>query len=279
MKIICFLIILFNSLCFANNQAGHETLELEFVNNLPFIKLQVEGKEVKCLLDTGARNHVLVLDKEIIAKLQTLKEFPRKDKSSDITGKEYIGRKYILPKFNIGQIKFLKVRLAEDTNWGFNSGEAIKKDGVVGLALFENKAIIIDYPNKKFILINDGKTPENYDIDNWQELDFKLDLNGLSMYANVDNNGLKRFILDSGANVSIIKPSSLGREDCKILLDKNKCGYNVDKFLVKSFNLGPILLYLQEMALPQIDGILGYNFLADKIIYIDFAKRIIRFKP
>jgi hypothetical protein len=158
-KILYLSLLLLSKITFAKDELGFEIIDINITNKLPFVTLQVEDKKLEFLLDTGARNKVLVVDKNIVTDLKTLIEFPRQSKGANIAGKSFIGREYILPKFNIGLINFTKVRLAEDTNWGLStSGDTLKKDGVVGLELFEDKAIIIDYPKQKLIIMN-GKIP------------------------------------------------------------------------------------------------------------------------
>ena len=269
------LLLVLSQISIAKSPPSYEILDVEFIDNLPFIQIQVEEQQAKVLLDTGARNQVLVLSKDILSKLTTTKLFPRKEKSSDITGKEYIATKYILPKFNIGSISFLQTRVTQDTNWGL-SGGGVKnilatKDGVVGLELFINKAIILDYPNKKIAVI-DGKYPEEYDIENWHDLDFKVDRYGLSIYLTIDNNKAKRFILDSGANVSLIKESAAGiteiREDCLVPIMGDKCNYIETKnILLKNLELPNLSFFIYEFPIDfEPDGIIGYNFLEDKIL-------------
>jgi hypothetical protein len=282
-KIIFFILLIISEVCFAKNESTYEVLDMELQNKLPFVKFKVENQEVKLLLDTGARNQVLVLDKNILAKLQNIIKFPRKFKSSDVTGKEYIARKYILPKFNIGSLSFNKIEVAEDTNWGLSTGNVEKKDGVVGLALFVNKAIIIDYPNQKLVVM-DGKYPPQYDINNWQDVGYKIDHSGLSIFASIDGGVKKKFILDSGSNISIIKPNSIGsnqlKDDCNVRLAANKpCSYIETKdFSFSGINHKGMFFYIYNFTSPIADGILGYDFLTDKILYIDFDKRIMKIK-
>ena len=286
MKFLPLLTILINQVCFAIGPANYEIIDMEISNNLPFITLQVEDQKAKVLLDTGARNQVIVLDKNILAKLNTIIAFPVKEKSMDITGKEYIAQKYILPKFNIGAINFLQLRVVEDTNWGLSTGgeNRFKKDGVIGLELFTDKAIIIDYPNNKLSIIN-GKMPTEYDTDNWHELVYKIDRDGVSIYTAIDNGQTKRFILDSGSTISLIKPNAIGSNivnNCNISLspDKECTSINPKNISINKLNIGELFFYIYNFP-PEFepDGILGYDFLVNKIIYIDFDKRVIKVKP
>lgn len=289
MKIIklILLAIIFSQVSFAKSSESYEILDIEFIDHLPFINIKVEGNSAKVLIDTGARNKYLVLSESILAKLSTTKQFPTKEKSSDITGKEYIATEYVLPQFNIGSIPFIQTRVSQDTNWGLSEGGAksplTTKDGVIGLALFINKAIIIDYPNKKFVII-DGKYPPQYDIDNWNDIAFKVDRYGLSFFLNIDNNKTKRFILDSGANITLIKQSAAGiseiKNDCMFSLMNYNCRYIKSETLkLKDLELPNLQMFIFDFPRDfEPDGILGYNFLEDKVLYIDFNKRIMKMK-
>ncbi len=280
-----FITIIISQICSALSDPNYEIIDMEISNNLPFVNLQVESQKAKFLLDTGARNQVLVLDKDILSKLTTIKAFRAKEKSTDITGKEYIAKRYILPKFNIGKISFLQQRIVEDTDWGLSTKNiSVPKDGVIGLELFLNKGIIIDYPQNKLTII-DRKMPIEYDTENWLELKFKVDREGVSIYTSIDDGGVKRFILDTGATISIIKPKSIGnnkvKDNCNIYLSKNgKCRYiKPENPKLNNSNIGELFLYLYDFP-PEFeaDGILGYDFLSNKIIYIDFDKRVTKIK-
>ena len=281
------IILILSQTSLARSNPAYEILDIDFINNLPFVNIKIEDKQVKAMLDTGARNEVLVVSENIISQLDTTKLYNRKEKSKDLTGKEYIAIKYILPKFNIGKISYLQVSMVENTNWGLSSSNSEskgpEKDGIIGLKLFINKAIIIDYPNKKLVVM-DKKYPTEYDIDNWQELKYKIDSYGISIYASIDGGEVKRFLLDTGANISIIKPSSIGdskvKNDCDIVFNNKPCSYiKSNNFAIKDIDLEDISFYLYDFKGFEPDGILGYGFLANKIIYIDFDKRVIRIKP
>lgn len=253
--LISFLLFSFHGI--AKNSPNYHIMNLEFTNNLPFLYITVEDQKARCLVDTGARNGVLFLQKDIIEKLKTIIPFSVKEKTSDVTGKEYIAQKYILPKFNMGAVNFLQLRLSEDTNWGVSEGKINGKDGVIGLELFLNKGIIIDYVNKKFVVI-DGKIPEEYDVDNWYELKFKVDRFGVSLFIQMDDEkDTRRFILDTGANISIIKPELINHQNSATPHLKSN-----------GIDLGQILIYNYELPVDfEPDGILGYNFLEGRAIY------------
>ena len=261
---------------------SYTILDLEIINNLPFVKFNIEDQQVSLLLDTGARNAELILDKKILAKLKSIVEFERKQKSSDVQDKKYIVRKYILPKFNIGEINFYKVQIAEDSKWGLTTGGILEKQGAIGLGLFDEKAIIIDYPNKKLIVI-DRLIPKDYQVSTWDEVPYKINLYGLNLLAKIDKkNKEKNFILDSGANISIIKSKSTGDnivdKNCNIILKNGvNCGFiQTPQLSISNKNYNPVKLFIYDFNQPLADGILGYEFFADKQIYIDFGKRIMK---
>lgn len=284
-KIFTVIVLLFSQISFALGNPSYEIIDMEVSNNLPFIRLKLENEEVKFMLDTGARNQVLVLEKDIIAKLTSLIPFSVMERSTDITGKMFTVKKYILPKFNIGDISFVQLRVVEDSNWGLKSGGSIDKDGVIGLELFLEKGIILDYPNRKLVII-DRKMPEEYDCDNWHNLQFKVDRDGVSIFANIDGKGEKRFILDTGSTISLIKPTSIGNNipsnHCNISLTQDgKCSFiKPSNISISNIDVVENMFYIYNFQAEfEPDGILGYDFIANKVIYIDFAKRVIKLKP
>lgn len=282
MRLIFLIFVFISNFSQAVTKASYAILDLELKNNLPFIKVNIENQEIALLLDTGARNAELVVDKEILAKLSSIIEIERKEKSKDVVGKEYIAKKYILPKFNIGDINFYKIKLTEDTKWGLTTGEVLDKQGAIGLSLFDGKAIIIDYPNRKFVVIN-GLVPPQYQVNSWSQIPYKINAYGLNILAKIDiKNKEKSFILDTGANISIIKSRSIGENfidnNCNIILRNGvNCSFVViSPFKISNKNYNPVKLFLYDFKDLLADGILGYEFFADKQIYIDFGKRILR---
>lgn len=284
-KILIILLLLFGSSAIAKNSPAYEILDIELIENLPFITIDVENIKVKILLDTGARNQTLVLKNTILSNLTSIKQYPIKEKSMDITGKEYVATKYILPELKIGSLSYLQVKVTEDTNWGFSSGNSnaiTNKDGVIGLEMFTDKAIILDYQNKKLVII-DKKYPPEYDIENWRELEFKVDRNGVYIFASIDNAKSSRFIIDTGSNVSLIKSNLVDvkekKDDCGVMsaIENKLCVHFIPDSLTQGdINFGKTLLYLYNFKEFEPDGILGYDFLNNKMLYIDFSKRIIR---
>lgn len=287
MKFIFFIVTVLSITASALPPPNYHTFDLDFIEDLPFITIQIENQKARVLLDTGARNQVIVLKERILEKLVTIRKFAKKELSTDITGKEYIAEKYILPEFNMGEIKFLQARVTQDTNWGLTGGGAKgilnSKDGAIGLELFVNKAFIIDYPNEKLVVI-DRLIPVEYDIDNWHDINFKVDRYGLNLFISVDYDKSKRFILDTGANISLIKDGVTGisqvHEDCLIELSNEPCKYIESQTLVlENIELPNMKFYLYTFPRGfEPDGIIGYNFLKDKVIFVDFNQRIFRMK-
>jgi hypothetical protein len=51
-----------------------------------------------------------------------------------------------------------------------------------------------------------------------------------------------------------------------------------NKFSIKNIDYKGIFFYIYDMQEFMADGILGYEFLSDKVIYIDFDKRVMKIK-
>jgi hypothetical protein len=293
-KVLFIFILLFipiNSLCLAAEDKKYEVLPIDFTDDIPYINLLIENTRVRCMLDTGAATTDLALPKDVLSTLKTIKLTSEKKKATDLTGKIYTFSEYSFPRLFIGKLLYTNLVISENYNWGLsvNSTNDVSEHyntaGVVGLNLFKDKKIIIDYNNKKFVIIEqESSLPTEYDIENWEVTPFKLDDEGISLYAAIDKTHIGRFILDTGANKSLIKPTSTGTNkissDCDIpLLPNNKCAFiETKKFSLENRSLGKTHFYLHDFPQPTADGILGGDFLANKIIYLDLKKQIMRIK-
>jgi hypothetical protein len=103
------LVAYINNLCLGAEDKKYEILPIYFTDDIPYINLLIENTKVRCLLDTGAADRDVALDKDILPILKTIKPISQNKKATDITGKIYAISEYSLPYLSIGKLLYKKL--------------------------------------------------------------------------------------------------------------------------------------------------------------------------
>lgn len=183
--------------------------------------------------------------------------------------------------FNVGKLKIEHYKLHGLLN--FEQGEAC---GVVGADLFQNKYLIIDFPNKKVIVSEKLKTSEKIDF-----VDIKIINNKPIIPLKIDDK-VYHFQYDNGASIF---PIVSYKKNFQTLIHASEI---IENFNIRNFN-NPLIVKAIEtnkeiiigkssfntkefwftdedyFSLKQqgIDGIIGNVFFLDKTIVIDFKNK------
>ena len=285
-KKILFLIMLFMS-CFA--QSLEVTWELTFDNgnNLPTVTMDFQGKKTPFIFDTGAKS-ALHLPMALINKIPNKTENAEKMKLNDLTGDIKEVRSFIVDKLKLGSFIFNNVPVLEYKNWGLfipidltksnheKKGTDAEKS-VIGLGLFKDYVLTINYPENKITISDDIKVSDDLNK-NWFSIPFYLNNYGLVINL-FDGSKNYEMILDTGASVSIIKEESLSPSSSKISLPKYNVRYTpLEMTDAASVKVEAIIID----SLPdkfKSDGIIGSNFFRTNIVKIDFRNKQMWVQP
>ena len=266
--------------------------DIEYNENMaPIVHLPVNGELVPLIIDTGALGMGLSLDGEVISRFSQLVEVGV-DRYIDLTGKASDVKQYKLSSLDIEGLKFKNVVVNEYYPWGLYSDKSTnyksqyKVRGVIGVQLLRQFPIILDYVNNKlFILSSSDVVPgELYDKKDWRKIHFGINSNGIEFSASFGSNNLGRLDLDTASTISIIKPSLVPQaeimEDCELNFPgEDKCRYYLSKDLkLDNISFGPQSFIIYNFSEPSSAGILGADFLAGKIVFFDFNKKIMLVK-
>lgn len=158
---------------------------------------------------------------------------------------------------------------SEQTEGLVSSSFQENKDGIIGISLFKDQKLIIDYSAKKVIFFNNKLLPKSYRSLKWKKFDLEMSDDGLVISGNIGSKAV-RFLIDTGATASILKPS---------FVDENtQQGQKIEKSIsFNNFNIRNIKFYLHEFQEPQVDGILGYNFFLRQVVCLDLIESKIYF--
>ncbi|AHN25198.1 hypothetical protein GAPWK_0621 [Gilliamella apicola] len=285
-KKILFLIMLFMSR-FA--QSLEATWDLTFDNgyNLPSVTMDLQGEKTQFILDTGSKS-ALHLPMALINKIPNKTENAEKMKLNDLTGDIKEVRSFIVDKLKLGSFIFNNVPVLEYKNWGLfipidltknnheKKGTDVEKS-VIGLGLFKDYVLTINYPENKITISDDIKVSDDLNK-NWFSIPFYL--NNYGLVINLFD-GLKNYkmILDTGAAVSIIKEKSLSPFTSKLTVPENNFRYiSLEMKGIASDKVKAIIID----SLPdefQSDGLLGTDFFSKNRVKIDFRNKKMWIQP
>ena len=274
-KKILFLIMLFMSR-FAQSQEVTWDLTFDDKYNLPLIMINYQGEKIQMILDTGS-NIALHLPMDLINKIPNKMENSEKIRSTDLSGSVTELRSFIIDKLVLNSFTFNNVQVVEYKDWGLyissdqtnNSEDTNEDKPVIGLGLFDDYVLTINYPESNITISDDiatNLTPQ------WIAIPF--DLNDEGLVVNLSD-GIKNYkmVLDTGATVSLIKQQSLSPKSITISDPEDDFkAISLDVNNVANDNVLPIIIdsFPNEF---QADGLLGADFLSKNRVKIDFKNK------
>lgn len=270
-------------------QSLEVTWDLTFDNgyNLPSVIMDFQDKKIPFILDTGSKS-ALHLPMALINKIPNKTENSEKLKFNDLTGDIKEVRSFIVDKLKLGSFIFNNVQVLEYKSWGLFISSDLNKSNpekkgidaeksVIGLGLFKDYVLNINYPENKITISDDIKISDDLNK-NWFSIPFHL--NNYGLVINLFD-GLKNYemILDTGAAVSIIKEKSLSPFSKKLTIPKYNFRYTALEMAdLDSVKVEAIIID----SLPDVfepDGILGSNFFRENIVKIDFKNKQMWIQP
>ena len=267
---------------FAQSQEVTWDLTFDDKYNLPLIMINYQGEKIQMILDTGS-NIALHLPMDLINKIPNKMENSEKIRSTDLSGSVTELRSFIIDKLVLNSFTFNKVQVVEYKDWGLyissdqtnNSEDTNEDKPVIGLGLFDDYVLTINYPESNITISDDiatNLTPQ------WIAIPF--DLNGEGLVVNLSD-GIKNYkmVLDTGATVSLIKQQSLSPKSITISdPEEDFKAISLDVNNVANDSVLPIIIdsFPNEF---QADGLLGADFLSKNRVKIDFKNKQMWIQP
>lgn len=262
------------------------SVSFQLIRNLILVKGSVNGKEGLFILDTGAS--------EVILNRRFFNGIPSRTALYSVHGNE-IENQIVSIKFSLGG--FEKKVLANVTDFtALEKSIGLELFGVVGNSLFENSELVLDYTFKEltiYLLDKDGNrlSPKSIHQQHQVTLPF-FARKGIPFIVVNANGKLLKMILDSGASANVMDTGEINRLNSgslslktdsvaslgqEIVLVKSS---KVDELRVGNLTCPPMkTLFVSLNQLNQnhwgikVDGILGYEFLSNFRVAINFRKR------
>lgn len=242
---------------------------------IPYVIANIDDEQHFFQIDTGSITG-LHLNVKTFKKIEDKCKSKRILKTIDLTGTKSYSSECIVDTLKINNEIFNNVSITNLKNWGLASSSDKPDTEVIGLGLFKEGTVVLDYING-YISYKNGGLKKN---SNKVYYNFELNKNGIVIKDGVQKLNL---ILDTGSTVSMIwkKTESIKVNNCTAIFPvsifpKTKhedC--DTTNFYLKNSN-GKIssfsAMYIKEhQSYPDdIDGLIGGNFFSNKRVTIDF---------
>ena len=271
----------------ASDVKGYLEYKITYNENFsPIVHVPINGRLVPLVVDTGALGMGLSLSKDVLDTFHELDEIGV-DRYTDLTGKVTNVKQYKLSELDIDGFSFRNLVINEYYQWGLYSEKSsqasnnVQIKGVIGIQLLKQFPVIMDFVNNKFFILSSVEVVPSaiYERSKWQKVKFALNSNGIEISATFGSNNRGSLDLDSASTISIIKPSMVPHNEinynCELLFQgEDKCRY----YLAKDLKLDNVSFGQQQFIIygfnePVSSGILGFDYLNDKIIFFDFKNK------
>ncbi len=258
-------------------------------SNLPVIEIVIENKKYYLELDTGAVGDI-VLKKNVLDQICN-KKYQGIVKTVDINGNIYENSEFLISDIELGGLSFESVVAREENISLLTDGCVVRHSskneeekkalrftniaGRIGWGILEERRWYFDFFHSLLWAVEDltelEKSVVYFSARDYVEVPFEIGEAGIILFIDT-NIGIKKLLLDTGANISCLRESLVQKKYAKefepgrwMFLSKMKIGDT-------NFGNFPFFLY-DFTAMLDVDGILGIQFFEKNGIYLDFENK------
>ncbi|CNK86484.1 Uncharacterised protein [Yersinia enterocolitica] len=260
--------------------------------SIPLVNIDINGIRQTFSIDTGS-NTALHLTRDLMAQLPGLALDSEKHRAIDLAGNVSVNDKFHIPQLFINGMVFKDVKGVSFTPWGLRltPESSIPNSMVIGLSLFKEKAVLIDYKSQRFSVAESVQDLSINMADDWILLPLRLTPEGIEISVTQEEKQYN-MVLDTGATVSVFwreRLKSLVMEiPCRTVLAEVHIEGDIEGCIASVFQLGEagekrikLNAMLLDGAFNQMnaDGLIGNNFLQKFAVIIDFPAQQLLIKP
>lgn len=236
----------------------------------PTIQLDIQGKPFSVLVDLGSAQKVY-LDELVLSNIQKTKT-SKISQTVDYNGKIYHSPTYRVPEvlgheYEVSQenLQFLENTILMPSD----VGNPKKYNGRVGWNFFQNRYLLIDFPNS-IICASDSNSLKRK-LKNFIPVLFSVEKGVLVINIETDS-GIQRVLLDTGASFSILENKNIESQSIKIL--PNGLAYcKTKKFQIGDVDFGSWNFLLQDVV--NVNGVIGVDFFLEHAMLFDFDNKVV----
>lgn len=241
-------------------------VELKGGNN--FTSIRIGDVVLRAVIDTGGW-HDIGITPEALARLHvrftgTITE------RTDGGGSKFQGREFLIPTLQLGGHTFHNIL-------GFERHEAASGDfggpplfdALIGRDFLQRYAVVVDYPRQRFELHPAAQAPK---VCGQPTAKIQPTGNGFMFSAIQTDNGTMNLGWDTGATYSFVQKTVANAR--QLSLDDEL--YSTQRFIVGNLDLGVMdLVALELNGVPEVDGLIGYNFFEKHRVCFDYRQRTV----
>jgi hypothetical protein len=241
-------------------------VELKGGNN--FTTVRIGSVDLKAVIDTGGW-HDIGIAPEAVAKLHvrftgTLTE------RTDGGGNKFRGREFRIPALQLGGVTYRNIL-------GFERRQAASGDfggpplfeALIGRGFLERYTVVVDYPHQRFELYPASRARE---VCGPVTATILPNADGFMFSTIQTDDGPMNLGWDTGATYSFVQKS---------LANARRLGLKDDLYSTRRFAMGQLdagamdLVAIDLTGVPDVDGLIGFNFFEKHRVCFDYARRTV----
>ena len=227
----------------------------------PLVKVNIEGKECLLKLDLGATCD-LMLKQSVLDQINVTTVIGWSS-AIDIRGHHYQKPQFEISNIKMGPISIDHAVVIEEDL--FFTPQSNQLSGRIGNSIFRSTACYFDLSHSKFYIgANVEEIREKHSLQNFVKIPLDTQ-NGLLNVDLMTTDGIKKFVFDTGSNVSVLDKSKVPQKS-----EKTTTQLELGQFGLWNFHL---LDFPENW--PTVDGILGMDFFMKHIICFDFQNQFV----
>ncbi|MFU7459612.1 hypothetical protein ACM7VR_19785 [Serratia marcescens] len=250
---------------------------------LPLIDVRIDNRLHTLMLDTGSGEgmHLYKHDLDNLVtnpSLEATEQAPRR--LMDVSGGENNVSAWKISRLFISNIPFENVETVSFKPWGLSIGGDIPVNEVMGLGLFRERRVLMDFKNDRLKMLADLPS----DIKKWSSYPIEPTASGLRVTASAGDKSL-HLIVDTAASHSLLfsdrLPTGLlfsGCRDIEPEASNLDCRVTKIAFTDREGATRDDLAVVTLGATPQeldFDGLLGMKFMRGHKVIIDIPERLL----
>lgn len=273
---------LFSGICMANPPADFGRVRYD-ERGLPLIDVWIDKRLHTLMLDTGSGEGMHLYQHELDKllanpSLSATEKTPRR--LMDVAGGENKVSAWNISRLFVSNIPFDNVETVSFKPWGLSIGGDVPVNEVMGLGLFRQRRVLMDFKNDRLQILADLPA----DIKKWSSYPVEPSASGLRVTASAGDAPL-HLIVDTAASHSLLfsdrLPSGLLFSGCRdIEPEASNLDCRVTKIAVtdREGKTRDDLAVVTSGETPQeldFDGLLGMRFMRGHQVIIDMPGRLL----
>jgi hypothetical protein len=244
------------------------------VEGLPVVTVDIGGKKLSLVIDTGADAVGIGLAPSALQGLDV--RFGGVKKSIDINGRLRVERKFVIPSMEMGDTTLAEVAGSEDLR------DFLPTDGIIGNTVLSRFIVFLDYREGRAVLYPPGARVSALDEGEWIAVPFKRSAAGIMLDC-AWSGGRGRFCFDTGSSTGIVaarrvQPSDIvGEQNIGDAMGGVLPTAALSDFSIAGAAFGTVELVVKDLGGLPFDGIIGYNVLRDGRVIVDFTLKKLHF--